>query len=122
MFIYFQTEVYIIVFNCSDETYYLTWKHMSSQGRILGVFSSQELWTALSKDQYLPAYFKQICDDYLLSDDNHRVFPVEVSGLLVCLGYKYLQIHTSIIHNLHARGMHAKWHACKCVLNATSVW
>jgi hypothetical protein len=53
---------------------------MSTQNGILGVLTSQKLWTAPSKEQYLPAYFKEICDEYLLSEDKHRVYPVEVSG------------------------------------------
>jgi len=31
-----------------------------------------------SKDQYLPAYFKRLCDNYVYSGDPRRVFPVEV--------------------------------------------
>ena len=53
---------------------------MSSQQGILNVFSSNKLWTAPSKDQYLPAYLKRICDEYTKSDSAHRVFPVEVSA------------------------------------------
>ena len=34
---------------------YLTWRDMSSQQGILNVFSSNKLWTAPSKDQYLPS-------------------------------------------------------------------
>ncbi|CAB4028254.1 Hypothetical predicted protein [Paramuricea clavata] len=54
---------------------------MSTQNGILGVLTSQKLWTAPSKEQYLPAYFKEICDEYLLSEDKHRVYPVECLGL-----------------------------------------
>ena len=51
---------------------------MSSQGGILSKFHSSRLWTRPSKDQYLPAYFKQVCDEYMASECPHRVFPVEV--------------------------------------------
>ncbi|CAB3983540.1 Hypothetical predicted protein [Paramuricea clavata] len=54
---------------------------MSTQNGILGILTSQKLWTAPSKEQYLPAYFKEICDEYLLSEDKHRVYPVECLGL-----------------------------------------
>ncbi|XP_044168038.1 LOW QUALITY PROTEIN: uncharacterized protein LOC122947290 [Acropora millepora] len=60
---------------------YLTWRDMSSQQGILNKFSSNKLWTAPSKDQYLPAYLKRICDEYTKSDNAHRVFPVECLGL-----------------------------------------
>ena len=46
------------------ESYYLTWKDMSTQLGILNVISSTKLWTGLSKEQYLPPYFKEICDNY----------------------------------------------------------
>lgn len=52
---------------------------MSSQQGILNKFSSNKLLTAPRKDQYLPAYLKQISDEYTKSDNAHRVFPVEVS-------------------------------------------
>ena len=52
---------------------------MSTQGGILSKFHSSKLWTRPSKDQYLPAYFKQVCDEYMASENPHRVFPVEVS-------------------------------------------
>lgn len=58
---------------------YLTWRDMSTQQGILNVFSSPKLWTAPSKEQYLPAFFKEVCDDYVKKQDAHRVFPVEVS-------------------------------------------
>lgn len=62
-----------------EQSYYLTWKDMSSQAGILNVFSSKKLWTAPSKEQYLPAYFKGICDKYMESEGAHRVLPVQVS-------------------------------------------
>lgn len=58
---------------------YLTWRDMSTQQGILHVFSSNKLWTAPSKEQYLPSYFKEVCDQYVKKPDAHRVFPVEVS-------------------------------------------
>ena len=51
---------------------------MSTQGGNLSKFHSGKLWTRPSKDQYLPAYFKQVCSEYMASEDPHRVFPVEV--------------------------------------------
>ena len=51
---------------------------MSTQQGILSKFSSKKLWTVPSKDQYLPAYFKRLCDDYVNSGESRRVFPVEV--------------------------------------------
>lgn len=53
---------------------------MSTQGGILSKFHSSKLWTHESKDQYLPAYFKQVCDEYMASENPHRVFPVEVGS------------------------------------------
>ena len=51
---------------------------MSSQVGILNVISSTKLWTAPSKEQYLPKYFKAICDEYAASSNAHRVYPVKV--------------------------------------------
>ena len=61
------------------ESYYLTWKDMSTQLGILNEISSTKLWTGPSKEQYLPQYFKEICDNYAASEDAHRIFPVEVA-------------------------------------------
>lgn len=83
LFKWFQYTFLFMLFSDRDETYYLTWKNMSTQSGILGVISSQKLCTAPSKEQYLPAYFKQICDEYLSSDEKHRVFPVEVSDFFI---------------------------------------
>ena len=60
------------------ESYYLTWKDMSTQLGILNVISSTKLWTGPSKEQYLPTYFKEICDNYAASEGARRIFPVEV--------------------------------------------
>ncbi|XP_044181696.1 uncharacterized protein LOC122962589 [Acropora millepora] len=54
---------------------------MSTQLGILSKFASKKLWTVPSKEQYLPAYFKRLCDDYVNSGDARRVFPVECLGL-----------------------------------------
>lgn len=55
--------------------YSLTWRDMSTQLGILSKFASKKLWTVPSKEQYLPAYFKRLCDDYVNSGDARRVFP-----------------------------------------------
>lgn len=62
----------------SERHSYLTWRDMSTQGGVLTKFHSSRLWTRPSKDQYLPAYFKQVCDEYMASENPLRVFPVEV--------------------------------------------
>ena len=77
-----------VVSNCVkyfnySESYYLTWKDMSTQAGILNVISSTKLWTAPSKEQYLPPYFKAICDDYSASANAHRMFPVKVILILI---------------------------------------
>jgi len=51
---------------------------MLMQQGILSKFASKKLWMVPSKDQYLPAYFKRLCDNYVYSGDPRRVFPVEV--------------------------------------------
>ncbi len=53
---------------------------MSQQSTILNVINSRKLWTLPLKEQYLPTYMKELCDDYAASDDAHRVFPVQVSN------------------------------------------
>ena len=58
---------------------------MSSQQRILNEFSSNKLWTAPSKDQYLLAYLKRMCDEYTKSDNAHRVIPVEVDACTIVI-------------------------------------
>ena len=64
----------------ASRQYYLTWRDMSTQQGILTKFASKKLWTVPSKDQYLPAYFKRLCDEYVNSGpSSRRVFPVEVS-------------------------------------------
>lgn len=68
-----------LVLRSSTQNYYLTWRAMSSQNGILNKFDSKKLWTVPSKEQYLPAYFKKLCDEYLSSSLARRVFPVEVS-------------------------------------------
>ena len=60
------------------QQYYLTWRDMSRQDTILSKFNSKKLWTFPSKDQYLPAYSKLLCDAYQKQPNPHRVFPVEV--------------------------------------------
>ena len=52
---------------------------MSTQMGIINVISSTKLWTAPSKEQYLPIYFKTICDEYSRAPNAHRMFPVKVT-------------------------------------------
>ena len=58
---------------------------MSTQTGILSKFDSKKLWTVPSKDQYLPAYFKRLCDHYLTDSNPRRVYPVEVGHLVLCM-------------------------------------
>lgn len=51
-----------LVLRSSTQNYYLTWRAMSSQNGILNQFDSKKLWTVPSKEQYLPSYFKKLCD------------------------------------------------------------
>lgn len=51
---------------------------MSSQLSILSKIPGKGLWTAPSRDQYLPAYFKEVCDDYLRGPDARELIPVKV--------------------------------------------
>ena len=52
---------------------------MSTQTGIVSTFDSKKLWTVPAKEQYLPSYFKRLCDEYMSSENPRRVFPVEVS-------------------------------------------
>lgn len=61
--------------------YYLTWRDMSTQTGILSTVDSETLWTAPAKEQYLPSYFKELCDQYLSLKNPRRVLPVECIGL-----------------------------------------
>ena len=63
----------------SSTQHYLTWCDMSTQTGILRKFDSKKLWTAPAKEEYLPSYFKELCDQYLSLENPRRVFPVEVS-------------------------------------------
>lgn len=59
--------------------YYLTWRDMSTQTGIVSAFNSKSCeLLCLSKDQYLPPYFKRLCDTYLKESNPWRLFPVEV--------------------------------------------
>jgi hypothetical protein len=60
---------------------------MSSQFGILNVISSTKLWTAPSKEQFLPQFFKALCDQYSSSPTARRVFPVQV--FLTSFSYVY---------------------------------
>eukprot|EP00794_Sanderia_malayensis_P001671 gene1671-1861_t len=46
------------------EVFFLTWKDMSSQFSIMEKLNLKHLWTQPSKEQFLPAYFKSIYDEY----------------------------------------------------------
>ena len=90
-----------IVFSISQQ-YYLTWRDMSTQLGILSKFASKKLWTVPSKEQYLPAYFKRLCDDYVNSGDARRVFPVEVSDSYIAVDLKKdTQSAISFMHCSH---------------------
>ena len=70
----------VVFYSFSFSTqYYLTWRDMSTQTGIVYAFNSKKLWTVPSKEQYLPAYFKRLCDCYLKETNARRLFPVEVS-------------------------------------------
>ena len=76
-------NLFIIFHSLSFKTqYYLTWRDMSTQTGIVSAFNSKKLWTVPSKDQYLPPYFKRLCDNYLKESNPRRLFPVEVIGCL----------------------------------------
>ena len=53
---------------------------MSSQLSILQKIPGQGIWTAPSRDQYLPAYFKEVCDQYLQSADAKELKPVKLTS------------------------------------------
>lgn len=73
---------------------------MSTQGGILSKFHSSKLWTRPSKDQYLPQYFKQVCDKYMASENPHRVFPVEaVSYKINTINSRYYCKHIALAAN-----------------------
>ena len=65
---------------------------MSTQTGIVSSFNSKKLWTVPSKEQYLPAYFKKICDLYLKEANPRRLFPVEVSNKYVFTFYFMMRI------------------------------
>ena len=52
---------------------------MSTQTGIVSTFDSKTLWPVPAKEQYLPSYFKRLCDEYMSSENPRRVFPLEVS-------------------------------------------
>jgi hypothetical protein len=52
---------------------------MSTQNGILSVINAAKLWTTPpAKEQYLPKYFKEICDEYQCRENALMVFPVQV--------------------------------------------
>ena len=52
---------------------------MSSQLSILSKIPGKGFWTAPSREQYLPAFFKEVCDNYLRDPDARELIPVKVS-------------------------------------------
>lgn len=53
---------------------------MSTQNGILNVINSAKLWTTPpAKEQYLPKYLKELCDEYQCQENARMVFPVQVS-------------------------------------------
>ena len=74
---------------------------MSTQNGIMSVIKSTKLWTAPSKEQYLPIYMKEQCDTYADSPSARRVFPIEVSH--------FNKVHNSIKANTHI-GMYIRIH------------
>ena len=54
---------------------------MSSQQEILRRIPGKGIWTAPSRDQYLPAYFKDVCNQYLLQPNARELKPVKVCAV-----------------------------------------
>ena len=55
---------------------------MSSHQEILRKIPGKGIWTAPSRDQYLPAYFKDVCDQYLPQPNVGELTPVKVCAVL----------------------------------------
>ena len=62
-----------------SSTHYITLREMSSQLSILSKIPGKGFWTAPSREQYLPAFFKEVCDNYLRDPDARELLPVKVS-------------------------------------------
>lgn len=54
---------------------------MSSQQDILRKIPGKGIWTAPSRDQYLPAYFKEVVDRYLKEPEARELKPVKVCSV-----------------------------------------
>lgn len=67
------------LFYTTSSTHYITLREMSSQLSILAKIPGKGLWTAPSRDQYLPAYFKEVCHEYIRGPDARELIPVKVS-------------------------------------------
>lgn len=65
----------------NGESHFLTCKEMSSQLGIMNKLSKRNLWTAPSKEQYLPAYVKMLSDQYLTGPSPRSLQPVKILGL-----------------------------------------
>ena len=61
--------------------YFLTNRDMSSQPTLLNALKSDGIWTAPSKDPYLPKYVYSLCQEYmkLPKDSRRKRIPVTVS-------------------------------------------
>lgn len=68
-----------VFFSSFRESHFLTCKEMSSQLGIMNKLSKRNLWTAPSKEQYLPAYVKMLSDQYLAGPSPRSLQPVKVS-------------------------------------------
>lgn len=65
-----------------SSTHSFTSSEMSLQQEILRKIPGKGIWTAPSRDQYLPAYFKDVCDQYLLQPNAGELKPVKVCAVL----------------------------------------
>ncbi|CAH3172416.1 unnamed protein product, partial [Porites evermanni] len=63
--------------NSESSTHSFTSSEMSPQQEILRKIPGKGIWTAPSRDQYLPAYFKDVCDQYLLQPNAGELKPVK---------------------------------------------
>ncbi|KAL9979829.1 hypothetical protein ACROYT_G017547 [Oculina patagonica] len=61
-----------------SSTHYITLREMSSQLSILSKIPGKGFWTHPSRDQYLPAFFKEVCDSYLRDPDARELIPVKM--------------------------------------------
>eukprot|EP00794_Sanderia_malayensis_P002582 gene2582-2981_t len=67
--------------NKCEQPYFITMRDIFTQNGILGVLGSSRLWTRPSREQYLPMYFKMLCEEYRQLPDRKRLYPVTEFGL-----------------------------------------